>query len=101
MYMREAGKSVKIMLVAIDKEQSAIIRATFNPEKLAEFINDPKVFGVSLNDSDQRARQTPGKARKCFPRKAKGGTEKGIINLLVQTTLRNKRQKDFFCAFYS
>jgi hypothetical protein len=54
MYMREAGNSVKITVVTIDKEQAAIIRATFNPEKLAEFINDPKIFGISLDDNDQR-----------------------------------------------
>lgn len=50
MYMRETGKSVKIALVAIDKEQASVIRATFNPEKLAEFIENPKIFGISLND---------------------------------------------------
>ena len=55
MYMREAGKSVKITLVTIDKEQAAVIRATFSPEKLAEFINDPKIFGISLNDNEQQA----------------------------------------------
>jgi hypothetical protein len=54
MYMREAGKSVRIMLVAVDQKQSAIVRATVNPEKLADFINDPKVFGISLNDSEQK-----------------------------------------------
>lgn len=54
MYMRDAGTSVKIAVVTIDKRQAAIIRATFNPEKLAEFINDPKIFGISLND-DQTA----------------------------------------------
>ena len=50
MYMREAGKSVKIALVTIDKEQAAIIRATFSPERLADFINNPKIFGISLDD---------------------------------------------------
>ena len=55
MYMREAGNSVKIAVVTIDKQQAAIIRATFSPEKLAEFINDPKIFGISLDDNDQRA----------------------------------------------
>ncbi len=55
MYMREAGNNVKIALVTIDKEQAAVIRATFSPEKLAEFINDPKIFGISLNDDDQQA----------------------------------------------
>ena len=31
MYMRETGKSVKITVVTIDKEQAAVTRATFNP----------------------------------------------------------------------
>jgi hypothetical protein len=50
MYMREAGKSVKIAVVTIDKEQAAVIRATFSPERLADFINNPKIFGISLDD---------------------------------------------------
>jgi hypothetical protein len=55
MYMREAGSSVKITVVTIDKAQAAVIRATFNPEKLAEFINNPKIFGISLDDKQQQA----------------------------------------------
>lgn len=55
MYMREAGNSVKITLVTIDKENAAIIRATFNPDKLAEFMNDPKIFGISLDDNEKQA----------------------------------------------
>ncbi len=55
MYMREAGKSVKITVVTIDKAQAAVIRATLDPEKLAEFINNPKIFGISLNDNKQPA----------------------------------------------
>ena len=50
MYMRESGSSVKVAMVAIDKKNAAVIRATFSPEKLAEFINNPKVFGISMND---------------------------------------------------
>ncbi len=54
MYMREAGKSVKIAVVTIDKAQAAVIRATFNPERFADFINNPKIFGISLNDGDRQ-----------------------------------------------
>ncbi len=53
MYMREAGKSVKLAVVTIDKKQAAVIRATVNPDKLAEFINNPKIFGISLDDNKQ------------------------------------------------
>jgi len=56
MYMREAGKNVKIAVVTIDKEDAAIIRATVNPEKLADFINNPKIFGISLDDGDRQTR---------------------------------------------
>ena len=55
MYMREAGNSVKITAVTIDKAQAAVIRATFNPEKLTEFINNPKIFGISLDNKEQQA----------------------------------------------
>jgi hypothetical protein len=48
MYMRDAGnESVKISLVTINKEQAAVIRATVNPDKLAEFMDNPKIFGIS------------------------------------------------------
>lgn len=53
MYMREDGKNVKIALVTVNKDNAAVIRATFSPEKLAEFIDDPKIFGISLGDNDR------------------------------------------------
>ena len=51
MYMRDSGSDVKVTVVTIDKEQAAVIRATFNADKLAEFINNPKIFGISLDDN--------------------------------------------------
>lgn len=67
MYMREAGKnSVKIALVTIDKEQAAVIRATFSPDRLAEFINNPKIFGISLND-DQETKNKIAEPKKTVP----------------------------------
>jgi len=55
MYMCEAGKSIRLTVVTIDKEQAAVIRATVSPEKLAEFINDPKIFGISLDSSKEQS----------------------------------------------
>jgi hypothetical protein len=60
LYMREAGNNVRMMLVTIENNEAAVIRAKFNPEKLAEFIDDPKIFGISLGDSDDR-KETDGK----------------------------------------
>lgn len=70
MYMREAGNSVKIALVTIDKDQAAVIRATFSPDKLEEFINDPKIFGISLNDN-QEAKNKPSEPKETAPEDAK------------------------------
>ena len=73
MYMREAGKSVKIAVVTIDKQQAAVIRATFNPEKLADFINNPKIFGISLDDGN---RQASSKEENVKPKEAAGVEQK-------------------------
>lgn len=53
MYMRDAGDNVKIAMVTIDKQNAAVIRATFSPDRLGEFLNDPKIFGVSLSDKNE------------------------------------------------
>jgi hypothetical protein len=63
MYMCEAGpKAVRIAAVTIDKEKAAVVRATFSPDKLAEFINDPSIFGISLDDRSQRPPERPAAA---------------------------------------
>jgi hypothetical protein len=61
MNMKEAGNSVRVMVVTIDKEGAAIVRATFSPEGLANFINDPKIFGISLKDDAKPKTAEPAK----------------------------------------
>lgn len=51
MNMRETGKNVKILLVSIENDEAVVVRAKFNPDKLASFIEDPRIFGISLSDS--------------------------------------------------
>lgn len=53
MYMRETGDSVRIMVVTINQKQATVVRAAFDADKLADFINNPKIFGVSLSDDEQ------------------------------------------------
>ncbi len=50
MYMRDEGENVRLMFVAIDKANATVVRAKFNADKFAEFINNPKIFGISIGD---------------------------------------------------
>ena len=59
MYMRDSGADVKLTMVAIDKEEAMVVRATVNANKLADFINDPKIFGISLKDDKPANRALP------------------------------------------
>lgn len=63
MYAREAGSSVKVMVVTINEDKATVIRAAFSPEKLADFINDPKIMGISLDDDKQKADNKPAEAK--------------------------------------
>ncbi len=53
MNMRESGDNIKILLVTINQTEATVIRAKFNPEKLADFINNPEIFGISLDDKEE------------------------------------------------
>lgn len=50
MYLREDGKNINLTVVTIDRQQAAVVRAIVSPERLADFVNDPKIFGISLSD---------------------------------------------------
>jgi hypothetical protein len=51
-YVRDAGDNLKLMIVTLDGEQATVIRAKVNPEALARFAREPKMFGISLGGDD-------------------------------------------------
>lgn len=49
MNMREYKDNVKVLLVSINRDEAVVVRAKFDPDKLAEFIENPKIFGIELD----------------------------------------------------
>lgn len=52
MNMREYKDNVKVLLVSINRNEAVVVRARFNPDKLAEFIENPEIFGIDLGGRD-------------------------------------------------
>ena len=47
-YAHFLTKDVKVLVVTLQKEQAFVIQTKFSPEKLIEFMNNPKIMGISL-----------------------------------------------------
>lgn len=48
-YAREAGENLKLMVVTIDRTDAVVARVKLSPKKLSEFLNNPKILGISVN----------------------------------------------------
>ena len=48
-YAREAGENVKLMVVTIDRSDAVVARVKLSPKRLSEFLNNPKILGISVN----------------------------------------------------
>lgn len=47
-YAKGDGKEIKLMVVTIDHTNAVVVRVRVSPEKLSEFLNNPKIMGISL-----------------------------------------------------
>jgi hypothetical protein len=47
-YATEEDNSIKLMVVNIEGTDAFVARVQLNPDKLREFLADPKVLGISL-----------------------------------------------------
>ena len=57
-YAHFLTKDVKVLVVALQKEQAFIIQTKFSPEKLIEFMNNPKIMGISLKGNSNNQPST-------------------------------------------
>jgi hypothetical protein len=47
-YAREAGENIKLMVVNIDQTDAVVARVKLSPRRLAEFLQNPKILGISV-----------------------------------------------------
>lgn len=47
-YARGEGKNIKLMVITIDHTDAVVARVKIDPQKLSEFIKNPKILGVSV-----------------------------------------------------
>lgn len=47
-YVREAGENFKLMVLTIDRTDAVVARVKVSPKKLSEFLNNPRILGISL-----------------------------------------------------
>jgi hypothetical protein len=47
-YAREDGENFKLMVVTIDQTDAVVARVKVSPKRLAEFLRDPKIMGISM-----------------------------------------------------
>ena len=47
-YSSQEKDDVRVLVVTLQQEQAFIVQTKFSPEKLIEFMNDPKIMGISL-----------------------------------------------------
>ena len=47
-YAREDGKDIKLMVVTINHTDAVVARVKINPQRLAEFVSNPKILGISI-----------------------------------------------------
>lgn len=58
-YALNEKEDVKVLVVTLQQGEAVVVQAKFSPAKLVEFINDPKIMGISLKDENKPSDHTP------------------------------------------
>ncbi len=54
-YITRENEDVKLLVVTLQQKDAVVLQTKFSPEKLVEFMNNPQIMGISLNN-DNRSR---------------------------------------------
>ncbi|MGA9773769.1 MAG: hypothetical protein WBV94_32360 [Blastocatellia bacterium] len=52
-YALQEKEDVKILVVTMQQAEAVVVQAKISPEKLIEFMNDPKMMGISLKHEEK------------------------------------------------
>lgn len=61
-YSSRDKQDVRVLVVTMQEEQAFIVQTKFSPEKLIEFMNDPKIMGISLKSEQPPKDYNPADA---------------------------------------
>ena len=50
LFSAQEKDDVKILVVVMQEHDAFVLQFKFSPQKLSEFVNDPKIFGITLKD---------------------------------------------------
>lgn len=55
-YITQEKEDVKVLVVTLQRKDAVVLQTKFSPAKLVEFMNNPQIMGISLNDNRSKDR---------------------------------------------
>lgn len=52
-YVTREKEDVKLLVVTLSQRDAVVLQTKFSPEKLVEFMNNPQIMGISLNNENR------------------------------------------------
>jgi len=56
-YIAREHDDVKVLVVTLQKQDAVVLQTKFSPAKLVEFMNNPQIMGITLNNENRRDNQ--------------------------------------------
>jgi hypothetical protein len=50
-YAQQEAEDIKFLVVTLQKREAYVVQLKFSPEKLARFLDNPRILGIPLGDS--------------------------------------------------
>jgi len=57
-YVAREKEDVKLLVVTLQQQNAVVLQTKFSPEKLVEFMNNPQIMGISLDNKNQGNHRT-------------------------------------------